>query len=83
MALFKFVKNTINGKPINIFNYGNHARDFTYIDDIVDGIMILIKSSKIFKKKKNKKLNLSPNMSSAPFRIFNIEFKIFTVIIAN
>tara|TARA_Y100000590_G_scaffold432153_1_gene547857 strand:+ start:212 stop:1228 length:1017 start_codon:yes stop_codon:yes gene_type:complete len=72
MALFKFVKNTINGKPINIFNYGNHARDFTYIDDIVDGIMILIKSSKIFKKKKNKKFNLSPNMSSAPFRIFNI-----------
>ena len=38
MSLFTFAKNIIDGKPIKIFNKGNHIRDFTYIDDIVDGI---------------------------------------------
>ena len=40
MSLFKFVDNIYNGKPIEIFNKGNHVRDFTYIDDIVRGIKI-------------------------------------------
>ena len=35
MALFKFTKNILSNKKIEIFNYGNHSRDFTYIDDIV------------------------------------------------
>ena len=39
MALFKFVNNIIKNKVIEIFNYGNHSRDFTYIDDIVEGII--------------------------------------------
>ena len=57
MALFKFVNNIIKNKAIEIFNYGNHSRDFTYIDDIVEGIILLTKSKKIFniinrKKKK-------------------------------
>ena len=38
MATFIFTKNIINGKPINIFNYGKMKRDFTYVDDIVSGI---------------------------------------------
>ena len=59
MALFKFTKNIIAGKKIDIFNYGNHSRDFTYIDDIVDAIYILIKR----KNKLSKKI---------PFEILNI-----------
>jgi UDP-glucuronate 4-epimerase len=38
MALFKFTKNILENKPIEIFNYGKHTRDFTYIDDIIEGI---------------------------------------------
>lgn len=52
MALFKFTKNILAGKKIDIYNYGNHSRDFTYIDDIIDSIFILIKRKrKIFNKK--------------------------------
>lgn len=39
MALFLFTKNIIEGKPIDVFNYGKHRRDFTYIDDIVNGFV--------------------------------------------
>ncbi len=39
MALFKFTKNILEDKPIDVFNYGKHTRDFTYIDDIVDGVI--------------------------------------------
>jgi UDP-glucuronate 4-epimerase len=42
MALFLFTKNILAGKPIDVFNYGNHRRDFTYIDDIVEGVVRLI-----------------------------------------
>ena len=56
MALFKFVNNIIKNKVIEIFNYGNHSRDFTYIDDIVEGIILLTKSKKIFNiNNRNKK----------------------------
>ena len=68
MALFMFIKNILNNKPINVFNNGNHARDFTYVDDIVEGIEKVILS--IPKSKKLKKL--APNISTAPFRILNI-----------
>ncbi len=57
MALFKFTKNIINNKPIELYNHGNHLRDFTYVDDIVEGIYSLI-------KKQSKK--------SIPYEIFNI-----------
>lgn len=39
MALFLFTKNILANKPIDVFNYGNHRRDFTYIDDIVKGVI--------------------------------------------
>ena len=39
MALFTFTKNILAGKPIDVFNYGHHKRDFTYIDDIVEGVV--------------------------------------------
>ena len=46
MALFKFTKNIIKGKPIEVFNKGKHERDFTYVDDIVDGIIKIVFSKK-------------------------------------
>ena len=46
MALFKFTKNILKGKPIDVFNKGKHTRDFTFVDDIVDGIMKIIKKRK-------------------------------------
>ena len=39
MALFKFTKAILEGKKIDLFNNGNHSRDFTYVDDIVDGVL--------------------------------------------
>ena len=46
MALFKFTKNIIRGKHIEVFNKGKHERDFTYVDDIVDGIIKIVFSKK-------------------------------------
>lgn len=71
MALFLFTKNIIEGKPIKLFNNGQHVRDFTYIDDIVDGI---IRASDDIAQP-NIKWNSDdpdPATSNAPFRIFNI-----------
>ena len=71
MALFKFTKNILSNKKIEIFNYGNHSRDFTYIDDIVQGIIKSI--NKVPKSRKN--FNFSnPKLgeSSAPFTVYNI-----------
>ena len=47
MALFKFTKNILRGKPIDIFNKGQHVRDFTYVEDIVKGIFKIIINKKI------------------------------------
>jgi len=51
MATFIFTKNILNGKPINIFNYGKMKRDFTYVDDIISGIYgaINLKMKKLHK----------------------------------
>jgi UDP-glucuronate 4-epimerase len=71
MALFLFTKNIIEGKPIKLFNNGHHMRDFTYIDDIVDGI---IRASDDIAHP-NPDWNSDdpdPATSNAPFRIFNI-----------
>ena len=71
MALFKFTKSIINGKKIDIYNNGNMYRDFTYIDDIVKSVSILMKV--IPKNKKNFNKNKIDSLSSiAPFRIVNI-----------
>ena len=69
MALFKFVKNMIKSKEIQIYNYGNHSRDFTFIDDLVN-ILIKLKN-KVPKKTKTIKVS-DPSTSSAPFQILNI-----------
>ena len=70
MALFKFTKGIINKKKIDIYNQGKMYRDFTYIDDIIDGVCALINKAphkNQFKKIKND--SLSP---IAPFRVLNI-----------
>ena len=41
MALFKFTENILNDRPIEVYNHGKHIRDFTYVDDIVDGIVLV------------------------------------------
>jgi UDP-glucuronate 4-epimerase len=71
MSLFLFVKNILQNKPINVYNFGKHSRDFTYIDDIVNGIQKVVKKI----PKKNKKWNpKKPDQSSstAPFKILNL-----------
>ena len=71
MALFLFTKNIIEGKPINVFNNGEHSRDFTYIDDISEGIDRIIKlPPKRNLKWDSKKANSSS--SSSPYRVLNI-----------
>ncbi len=70
MALFKFTRGIINKKKIDIYNHGKMYRDFTYIDDIVDGINALINKAPNLKQLgKIKNDSLSP---VAPFRILNI-----------
>jgi UDP-glucuronate 4-epimerase len=71
MALFKFTKNILEEKPIDVFNNGKHTRDFTYIDDIVTGII------KVVDIPATKNLNWNSNQpdhatSKAPWRIYNI-----------
>jgi len=71
MALFKFTKSILDDKPINVFNHGKHSRDFTYIDDIVEGIIKTIDNPATinFDWDSNKPDNAS---SKAPWRIYNI-----------
>ena len=71
MALFKFTKSILEGKKIDIYNKGNLYRDFTYIDDIVNGVSSLIKKTPKYKKKLS--LGRIDSLSPvAPFRIVNI-----------
>jgi UDP-glucuronate 4-epimerase len=71
MAYFLFTKKILEGKPINIFNHGDMERDFTYIDDIVEGI------TRVLMQAPNLDLEWSgnspsPASSSAPWRLYNI-----------
>ena len=70
MALFLFTKNILDNKPIEIFNNGNHIRDFTYVDDISRSVFNI--SKKIPTKNRTKKNKYFPSESMAPFRILNI-----------
>ena len=58
MALFEFTRRILAGQPIDVFNYGNHRRDFTYIDDIVEGVLRV--------------LDRPPDTASTPYRLYNI-----------
>jgi len=71
MALFKFTKAILEGEPIDVYNHGQMVRDFTYIDDIIEGIVRLVE------KPAQADTEFAPDKpdagtSSAPWRIFNI-----------
>ncbi|MBN2438424.1 MAG: NAD-dependent epimerase/dehydratase family protein, partial [Deltaproteobacteria bacterium] len=71
MALFLFTEKILRGEPIDVFNHGKMKRDFTYIDDIVDGIMGVL--PRIPEGNPGwDALQPDPSTSYAPFRIFNI-----------
>jgi len=71
MALFLFTKNIIEDKPIDVFNYGKHRRDFTYIDDIVEGVVRTMDHT----AEPNEDWDPAkpdPGTSMAPYRLYNI-----------
>jgi UDP-glucuronate 4-epimerase len=68
MASFIFTKNITEGKPIQVFNKGDMIRDFTYIDDIVDGLIKLMAKA----PQPNSNAHPKVNESSAPFKIYNL-----------
>jgi UDP-glucuronate 4-epimerase len=71
MALFLFAKAIQDGRPIDVFNYGKMVRDFTYIDDIVEGLIRVLDKPATTSSKFDAS-NPDPANSNAPFRIFNI-----------
>jgi UDP-glucuronate 4-epimerase len=71
MALFLFTKAILEGRPIDVFNYGKMRRDFTYIDDIVEGVMRTLDNT----ARPNPQWNgdqPDPGTSNAPYRLYNI-----------
>ncbi|WP_414014606.1 NAD-dependent epimerase [Limnohabitans sp.] len=71
MALFKFTKAILAGEPIQVFNYGKHRRDFTYIDDIVEGVIRILDRPAPPNLDWNSALP-DPGTSKAPWRVYNI-----------
>ena len=71
MALFLFARNILEGKPIDVFNNGNHKRDFTFVDDIAEGV---VRASEHVAQPDPKWRSDAPDpaSSSAPYRIYNI-----------
>jgi UDP-glucuronate 4-epimerase len=71
MALFLFTRKILAGEPIDVFNHGKHTRDFTYIDDIVEGVLRVL--DRVPQPNPDyDALNPTPAASSAPYRVYNI-----------
>ena len=71
MALFLFTKAILEGRAIDVYNHGEMTRDFTFIDDIVEGV-IRVNDKTAFASKKFDSLNPDPGSSMSPYRVFNI-----------
>ncbi len=71
MALFLFTRAILEGKPIKVFNYGKHRRDFTYIDDIVEGVIRTLDHVAVTNPDWSG-LKPDPGSSRAPWRVYNI-----------
>ncbi|PTT75832.1 protein CapI, partial [Pelomonas sp. HMWF004] len=71
MALFLFTKAIIEGRPINVFNHGQMIRDFTYIDDIAEGVVRVLDRTATPDAAYDP-VTADPARSSAPYRLFNI-----------
>ncbi len=71
MAYFSFTKKILAGEPIEVFNHGKHARDFTYIDDIVEGVIRVL--DRVPKPDPAwDSASPDPGRSAAPYRLYNI-----------
>ncbi|WP_420959869.1 NAD-dependent epimerase [Brucella sp. IR073] len=71
MSLFLFTKKIMAGEPIDVFNYGRHARDFTYIDDIAEGVVRTL--DRIAEPNSQwDGMDPDPGTSRAPYRLYNI-----------
>ena len=71
MALFQFTRNILAGQPIDVFNYGNHRRDFTYVDDIAGGVVAALDRIAAPDPAWDGD-NPDPATSKAPYRLYNI-----------
>lgn len=71
MALFLFTRAILDGKPIDVFNYGKHRRDFTFIDDIVEGVIRTMDHTAEANESWQAS-NPDPATSKAPYRLYNI-----------
>ena len=71
MALFLFTRAILEGRPIDVFNHGNMQRDFTYVDDIVEGVIRVVDRTAAVNPEYDP-ISADPATSSAPYRIFNI-----------
>jgi UDP-glucuronate 4-epimerase len=71
MALFKFTKAILAGEPIDVFNYGKHRRDFTFIDDIVEGVIRVLDRPAPSNDQWSGE-NPDPGTSNAPWLVYNI-----------
>ena len=71
MSLFLFTRNILAGEPVEVFNYGHHARDFTYVDDAVEGVVrTWTPSRRPIPHWRGEAPD--PATSSAPYRLYNI-----------
>jgi UDP-glucuronate 4-epimerase len=71
MALFLFTRKILAGEPIDVFNYGNHRRDFTYVDDIVEGVVRCL--DRVATPNPDWQSDApDPGSSRAPYRLYNI-----------
>ena len=71
MALFLFTRKILAGEPIDVFNHGHHTRDFTYVGDIVEGVMRTLDTPAAPNPEWDSN-NPDPASSSAPYRLYNI-----------
>ena len=71
MALYKFTRKIISGEAIQVNNNGNHSRDFTYIDDIIEGILLVLDRCPVPNPNYDSD-SPRPSSSSAPWKIYNI-----------
>ena len=71
MALFRFTRNILEGRPIDLFNHGRHRRDFTYIDDVVEGVVRVLDRPAAADEHWSAETP-DPATSAAPHRVYNI-----------
>ena len=71
MALFLFTRNILDGKPIDVFNYGHHKRDFTFVEDIAEGVVRVLDRVAQPNAAWDSQ-HPDPGSSRAPFRLYNI-----------